>query len=200
MLDVALEVFTRRDFDAASMDEIAEGAGITKPMLYAYFDSKEGLYLACIDRAAQPIIEAVRDAPDPDLPPDLQLWAGLRAFLAWVGKNPEVWSRFFVQASARGGKAEDRVAEFGRELGAVMAGQFTRTAEAAGVSVREEVDVQAALLIGATQAAARWWVEHPDTPSELVALRVMNFAWMGLGDLMEGRLWLPPADAKRSKP
>src|SRR3954470_6292147 len=100
MLDAALGVFTARGFDAASMDEIAAASGITKPMLYSYFGSKEGLYLACIDRAARPLIEALRAAavvPEDD--PARRLWAGTRAYLGWVDAHRELWARFFLEAS-----------------------------------------------------------------------------------------------------
>src|SRR5687767_14290304 len=62
MLDVAARVFAERGYHAASMDEIAAEVGVSKPMLYAYFDSKEGLYLACIDRAGQDLLESMRRA------------------------------------------------------------------------------------------------------------------------------------------
>jgi hypothetical protein len=46
-------------------------------------------------------------------------------------------------------------------------------------------------LTGATMAITAWWLEHPEEPKELQALRLMNFAWMGFGDILEGKLWLP---------
>src|SRR5881398_2656791 len=111
MLDAALEVFTERGFDAASMDEIAAASGITKPMLYSYFGSKEGLYLACIERAARPMIEALRAAVVAQDDPARRLWAGARAYLGWVDDHREIWERFFLEASARGGAPAARVEE-----------------------------------------------------------------------------------------
>lgn len=52
MLDAAVKVFSRRGFHAASMDEIAEDAGISKPMVYAYLGTKEELFVACLHRRA----------------------------------------------------------------------------------------------------------------------------------------------------
>src|SRR3954470_3548476 len=111
MLDAALEVFTERGFEAASMDEIARRVGVTKPMLYSYFGSKEGLYLACIDRAARPMIEALRDAAVAEEDPARRRWAGTRAYLGWVEAHRDVWARFFLEASARGGAPAERVEE-----------------------------------------------------------------------------------------
>src|SRR6058998_775979 len=62
MLDVAGRVFALRGFHAASIEEIAEGAGISKPMIYSYFGSKEGLYLALVRRATDKFYESVERA------------------------------------------------------------------------------------------------------------------------------------------
>src|SRR3954454_23421821 len=156
MVDAALELFTERGFDDVSMDEIAARAGITKPMLYSYFGSKEGLYLACIERAARPMIAALRAAVVVESAPDRRLWAGVRAFLGWVEEHREVWARFFVQASARGGEPAARVQEMARELGTTLGELFVGTAQAAGVATTAEAEAQAVCLYGATEATARW--------------------------------------------
>ncbi len=52
MLDSAVRVFSRRGYHAASMDEIAEDAGISKPMVYAYLGTKEEVFLAALHREA----------------------------------------------------------------------------------------------------------------------------------------------------
>src|SRR4051794_2206270 len=140
MVDAALALFTERGFDAVSMDEIAARVGVTKPMLYSYFGSKEGLYLACIERAARPMMAAMQTAVVAEADPDRRLWAGLRSFLGWVDDHREVWARFFVQASARGGAPAERVEEMSRELGATLAELFVGTAAAAGVAATAEVE------------------------------------------------------------
>ena len=194
MVDAALALFTERGFDDVPMDEIAARVGVTKPMLYSYFGSKEGLYLACIERAVRPMIEEMRAATVAEDEPDRRLWAGIRAFLGWVEDHREVWARFFLQASARGGAPAARVEEMARELGASLTELFVGTAAAAGVATTAEVEAQALCLYGATEAMGRWWLDHPEVPRDLVALRLMNFAWRGLENLIDGRLWLPPPD------
>ncbi len=56
MLAEARRIFAERGFGATSMDEIAEACGVTKPMVYAYFGSKQGLYLACIEHSAGELV------------------------------------------------------------------------------------------------------------------------------------------------
>jgi hypothetical protein len=48
-------------------------------------------------------------------------------------------------------------------------------------------------LTAATMASADYWLAHPDEPRELQALRLMNFCWVGFEQMLNGRLWLPPA-------
>jgi len=52
-------------------------------------------------------------------------------------------------------------------------------------------------LTGATIALLAWSAGRPDEPRELHALRLMNFAWMGLGNLVRGELWLPPTEEEQ---
>ena len=195
MVDAALALFAERGFDAVSMDEIAERSGITKPMLYNFFASKEGLYLACIEHVTRPMIERFGADVVAEEDPARRLWAGTRSFLAWVDDNREVYARLFVEARARGGEPAALVERLSRELAGTLAELFASTAREAGVAPMAEVEAQAICLYGATEAMARWWLEHPEVPRDLVALRIVNFAWMGQENLMRGRLWLPPADA-----
>ena len=84
ILDVAGQVFARAGYESASMDEIAEEAGVSKPMLYAYFRSKEGLYLAYIERAGGELIERLVGAAPPDDHSTAGLKARITEFLAFV--------------------------------------------------------------------------------------------------------------------
>jgi hypothetical protein len=50
-------------------------------------------------------------------------------------------------------------------------------------------------IVGAGEALGDWWVEHPEESAEAMALREMNLIWMGLGGLLRGEYWTPPAVA-----
>lgn len=65
IIDAAIKVFAKRGYHAASVDEIAELAGISKPMVYLYLDSKEGLFLACLRRETERLVTALRAAAGP---------------------------------------------------------------------------------------------------------------------------------------
>ncbi|MBO0683232.1 MAG: helix-turn-helix transcriptional regulator, partial [Candidatus Dormibacteraeota bacterium] len=59
MLETAGRLFAEQGFHAASMEEIADAAGISKPMLYTYFGSKEGLYFAFLELAYRDVISSI---------------------------------------------------------------------------------------------------------------------------------------------
>src|SRR3954453_18045737 len=80
MLDAAVKTFGQRGYMAASMDEIAEPAGVSKPLVYLYLNSKEDLFSACIRREAAALTEAVRSGVRPGTSADRRLWEGLQAF------------------------------------------------------------------------------------------------------------------------
>ena len=92
MLEVAGEVFAERGFHAASMDEIADRADISKPMLYAYFGSKDGLYSAYMQRTGAQLLATMDAAVDPELEPGPQVYASMAAFLGFVEEHREGWS------------------------------------------------------------------------------------------------------------
>ncbi|GAB2654445.1 TetR/AcrR family transcriptional regulator [Saccharopolyspora gloriosae] len=192
ILDAAVEVYAARGFHLASMDEISEVAGISKPMIYAYLGSKEELFVACIQREANRLIEAIGTAVDPEVTPDEQLWRGLRVFFDYVQRNRASWTLVHRQAAAGG---EPFATEFGqwRERAVVLIA--TLLARATENAVRpmqvQQMEPFAAALVGAGESLLDWWIEHPEHTADGLAMRLMNLAWMGFGDLVEGRSWAP---------
>ncbi|MGA8115530.1 MAG: helix-turn-helix domain-containing protein, partial [Actinocatenispora sp.] len=102
MMDAAVTIFAQHGYHAASMEDVADRAGISKPMLYLYLGSKEDLFLACIRREAARVLEAVTSVVDDTLPPDQQLWHGLRAFYAVIAEHRDAWTVLHQQAPAHG--------------------------------------------------------------------------------------------------
>ncbi len=193
MLQVAERAFAGRGFHAASVDAIAEAAGISKPMVYAYFGSKEGLYRACMARARERLFEILRDNVDTSAPPDEQLWHGLLGFFTFVRDEPDPWTVLLGDVTAGTGPFALEGAEVRREIAELVAGLLRRSAAEQGhpIETPEVAEQLARALIGAGESLAVWWGEHPEEPVERVALLLMNFAWNGLGGLAGGRTWTP---------
>jgi AcrR family transcriptional regulator len=193
ILDAAVEVFSRLGFHAASMDEISEVAGISKPMLYAYLGSKDELFAACIRREATRLIEAIGDGVEPDQPPDVQLWCGLRAFFGFVGGQRASWQVLHRQATSQGGPFARELAEMRGRAITLVAALLVHSADAQHAhTTAANTEGLAAALVGAGESMADWWLDHPEETADSVAARLMNLVWMGFGDLVEGRVWHPP--------
>ena len=98
LLEAALELFGDNDYDDVSMDEIAEAAGVSHGLLFQYFGSKKGLYIAGIDDLLEEFRR--RTEPDPSIPPAEQLRAGLRAYVDWVAEHPQGFRSLMGQGAA----------------------------------------------------------------------------------------------------
>jgi AcrR family transcriptional regulator len=169
ILDVAGHVFARAGYDAAAMDEIADRAGVSKPMLYTYFGSKEGLYLAYVDRAGGELLERLVGARPAGSGSAAMLRARIGEFLSFVEEHADGWRVLFRELVSTRPFAE-RVAEL-RE----------RIVRAIRVMVEDGVggscsgypppaaDAIAHAVVGAGESLANWWLDHPDVPRDAVA-------------------------------
>ncbi|MEV7977419.1 TetR/AcrR family transcriptional regulator [Streptomyces sp. NPDC086519] len=195
MLDAAVRTFGQRGYMAASMDEIAELAGVSKPLVYLYLNSKEDLFTACIRREAGALTEAVRSGVDRDLPADRQLWDGLRAFFTYTAEHPDGWSVLHLQARTHGEGFAAEVAAMREEIVAFVTQLIVAAAREAHRDPdlgEGEVAGLAEALVGAAESLAAWANATPGVTARQAAATLMNFAWAGLGNLMEGRPWSPP--------
>ena len=206
MLDAAVRTFGQRGYMAASMDEIAELAGVSKPLVYLYLNSKEDLFTACIRREAAALTEAVRSGVRPGTGADRQLWEGLQAFFSHTARNPDGWAILHLQARTHGEPFAAEVAAMREEIVAfvtrliALAARGGRTPDPVGSSgdhrdpdlPEREVAGLAEALVGAAESLAAWANATPGVSARQAAATLMNFAWAGLGNLMEGRPWSPP--------
>ncbi|MGH3994271.1 MAG: TetR/AcrR family transcriptional regulator, partial [Pseudonocardiaceae bacterium] len=99
MLEVAEELFAERGYQAASMDEIAERVGVSKPMLYAYFGSKDGLLLGCVRRARAELREVTMAAIAQGGTPYEVLRRGLIAHFRFIDAHTSAWAILRTEAA-----------------------------------------------------------------------------------------------------
>jgi AcrR family transcriptional regulator len=198
MLDAAVQIFGRRGYMAASMDEIAELAGVSKPLVYLYLNSKEDLFTACIRREAKALTEAVRAGVRTGAPADRQLWDGLRAFFTHTARHPEAWVVLHLQARTHGDPFAAETAAMREEIVAFV----TQLIAAAARDAHRDPDLPerevaglAEALVGAAESLADWANTTPGVTAKQAAATLMNFAWAGLGNLMDGRPWAPPGES-----
>lgn len=160
MLDIAAQVFGRRGFHAAAMDEIARACGVTKPMLYAYFQSKEGLYLATVDRMGHALVSAVQALlQEPD--PRKRLQQGVDVILRFIEKDSHAWSVLYAEGLGEGPVAR-HVAGYRERI--VELAARTLAEASPGFATARSAEPYAVGLLGAGEALARWWLAHRKVP------------------------------------
>jgi AcrR family transcriptional regulator len=183
MLDAAVAVFSRRGYHGAGVDEIAEAAGISKPMVYAYLGTKEELFIACLYREGARLMEALVAATlADDLAPDEQLRRGLRAFFGFVATHRDGWIVLYQQA-----RGQEQFAGVLAQMRERMVEIVSRMlARAAGPEVRDDdVTTSAYAVVGAAEALADWVVNHPDEDPDRLATRLTNVVWLGIGVVVD---------------
>ncbi|CAM5490912.1 TetR/AcrR family transcriptional regulator [Streptomyces tanashiensis] len=197
MLDAAVLSFARHGYQAASMDEIAELAGVSKPLVYLYLNSKEELFTAVIRREAGALLGAVAagvGVGGPEVPPDERLWAGLLAFFTYAAEHPDSWVVLSRQARTQGEPFAGEAARMRDGIVRFVAGLIGEAAagvEGGGGITPRDVDALAQALVGAAESLAGWANETPGVTAKEAAATLMNFAWAGLGNLMKSERWSP---------
>lgn len=193
ILDAAVRVFSQHGYHAASMDEISDVAGVSKPMIYAYLGAKEDLFAKCIRREADRLIETVRLGVRTELPPDMQLWHGLRAFYRFVAEHQEAWTVLHRQALTAGGQFAGEIHDLRKMAIDLVAGLVVTAGTKRGLGEAAEFSgpALAVALVGAAESLADWWLDHTDISDGVLASWLMNLVWLGFNDLVEGKTWRP---------
>jgi len=189
ILDSALEVFSSRGYHAASIDEIAQEAGISKALIYEHFPSKKDLHASLLESQVQEIFERLaQSAAGPD-PGEVRLRAGVDAFLEWVDTHPRAFRLLFRD------NFESDVAEVRQRLqqqatyaiaGLMASEPVVKHDDISDKKRRLAVEMFAQQLSGAVQSLAIWWQEHPKISRAFVVDCVMEFAWIGLERVRAG--------------
>jgi len=193
ILDAAVQVFSRHGYHSASMDEISDVAGVSKPMIYSYLGAKEDLFTKCIRREASRLMETVRLGVHSELPPDMQLWHGLRAFYRFVADYRDAWTVLHRQALTVGGQFAGEIHALRARAIDMVAGLVVTAGTKKGLSEMVEFSgpALAVALVGAAESLADWWLDHTDVSDGVLASWVMNLVWLGFNDLLEGQVWRP---------
>jgi AcrR family transcriptional regulator len=158
-LDAARILFAERGFAAVTMDEIAAEVGVTKPLLYAYFGNKEGLYLACMEPAAEALVDTVAAAVEATEHPAETLRAGVHAFFIFVDADRDAWRVLFDETLPAGAEPARRAAEQRERLtNLVAAAQLERLPEERRAGAQVEIEAISAAMLGAAEALAHWWL------------------------------------------
>jgi AcrR family transcriptional regulator len=173
MLDAAGAAFAEHGFHAASMDAIAGAAGISKPMLYNYFGSKEGLYTAYLERSGRALVAVMRDAAPLDAPAPERLEAGARAFFSYVEEHRTGWAALYNEAVTQSRPVAAEIAALRGRVAGMVAGVIAADRTPVGDGEREAL---AHAFVGAGESLANWWLANPTASADDMARILVRFA------------------------
>ena len=177
LLGAAQEVFVAQGYHAAAMDEIAERAGVSKPVLYQHFPGKLELYLALLDESVDELAGLVRDALSSTTDNKQRVPATFRAFFDFVGGTGEAFRLVFESDLSNEPEVRARLNRTTRAV-ADMISQFIR--EDAGLS-DEEAHLLGMALVGMAQVSARYWLSTDRAiPKEAAEQLLARLAWRGI--------------------
>jgi AcrR family transcriptional regulator len=179
LIEVGRSVFAAKGFEAASIEEIAGRAKVSKPIVYEHFNSKEGLYAVIVDREVRALVDRLTASLEGDQPRALVHQAAL-AFLTYIEEEPEGF-RILVRDSpvaSSTGTLASVIGDLATHVEFILRDQF----KARGFDVKL-APLYSHALVGMVALVGQWWLEAGQPKKNVVAAHLVNLAWNGLAAL-----------------
>ncbi len=179
LVDVGRLVFAKRGFEGASIEEIADRAKVTRPVVYEHFGGKEELYAVVIDREMEYLVRRITEAIATGTPRE-RIEAAALAFLSYVKDHPDGFAVLTHDApvTTAGGGMSSLLNDMAERVGDVFAASF----KAAGYDPKS-APIYAHALVGMVTFVGQWWTHARKPAVEEVASHIAALAWMGLRHL-----------------
>ena len=194
LMEVGRSVFAAHGYEAASIEEIAQKAGVSKPIVYEHFGAKEGLYAAIVDREMDNLVARVSERIAQGTPRE-RFEAAVLAFMSYVKEEPAgfaVLTRDSPNDEARRGLTRV-IDDLAQRVGDIFQSEFER----AGYNPKV-APIYANALVGMVTQVGQWWAAEGRSFSlEHVARHVAALGWMGLRHLPKDPV--PPATRNGAK-
>lgn len=187
----ATEVFAERGYEGAPMDEIARRSGVSVPVVYDHFASKQDLFRRLLERTRDELLAVWREHLAGDEPARRRIPRAIDAWAGYVQANPFATRMFFRESTG-----DPEVQRLHREvraealgaLGAIL-GREPGAEHLAGSADAEALEMAAAIIRAGLTGLALWWSEHPHVAREQVVAAAVNVLWVGLERVGRGEYW-----------
>jgi AcrR family transcriptional regulator len=176
LIEVGRAVFAEKGYEGTSVEEIAERAKISKPIVYEHFGGKEGLYAVIVDREMDYVVRQISAGIDAETPREMIRGAAL-AFMRYVEERPDGFAVLRKDSPTTSGLA-NLLAEVADKVGDVVHIQLER-----GGYDTDAAPLYAQALIGMVTFVGQWWEENPQMSADEAAAHISALAWMGLRHL-----------------
>ena len=178
LLAAAQDVFAANGYHAAAMDEIAERAGVSKPVLYQHFPGKLELYMALLDTHVDELIRRVTEAMESTTDNKLRVRAAVGAYFDFVDGESQAF-RLVFESDLRGEPLVQSAID--RATDASVAAITTTITADAGLD-EDRAKLLAGGMVGVSQVTARSWLaEGRKLPKDDAVALISNLVWRGIG-------------------
>jgi AcrR family transcriptional regulator len=180
LLDIGRSLFADKGFDATSVEEIAQRAGVSKPVVYEHFGGKEGLYAVVVDREMRALLDSITGALTSQGPPRELLERAAFALLDYVESSTDGF-RILVRDSPVAqstGTFASLISDAASQVEHIMANQFTTRGFNPVFA-----PMYAQMLVGMVALTGQWWLDARRPEKADVAAHLVNLAWNGLSGL-----------------
>jgi AcrR family transcriptional regulator len=175
LLAVALDVFARQGFHGTAMNDVADAAGVTKPVLYQHFRSKRELYLALLGEVGARLRTTIEKAGTEEGGPRAQVERGFLAYFKWVKEDRAAFLLLF----GSGARRDEEFAEAVRRFELAIADSIAPLIQADIDADHQRIIAHG--LVGLAEGTSRRLLAlGGDFDPELVAKQVADLAWAGL--------------------
>ncbi len=177
LLESALEVFGAQGYHAAAMDDIADRAGVSKPVLYQHFPGKLDLYLALLDKSCDTIIDACRQVLVSTEDNKQRVAATMQVFYDYVANAQGAFRLVFESDLTNEPAVRERVDRVTREC----AEAITKVIHEDTGLPAEQSRLLSVSLVGMAQVSARFWLDADgEVSQDQAAALVAGLAWRGI--------------------
>jgi AcrR family transcriptional regulator len=189
--EAASRLIAERGYDAASLEEIAAAAGVSKAVLYDHFASKAELQISLLNQNSEALMAFVVERVSSESGPAARLRGGIEAFFEFVETNEFAWRMIFRDPPSDP-TIVDACLEMRRNvtLGiAAMMRTQTEVAERVEGGDPYRLEMLAEQLKMAMAGLAAWWYEHRELSREQIIAAHMELTWLGMDRLATGERW-----------
>ena len=178
LIEVARGLFAERGFEGSAIEEVANRAAVSKPVVYEHFGGKDGLYTAVVDREVDLLLSMMREALTAGTSRELLEQAAI-ALLGYIERHPEGF-RILVRDSPIGTSAsfQSIIGDVATRVEGILMEAFTRR----GLDAKT-APMYAQMLIGMVGTTGQWWLDTRRPDRHVVAAHLVNLAWNGLRGL-----------------
>ncbi|RAG84677.1 TetR/AcrR family transcriptional regulator [Streptacidiphilus pinicola] len=177
LLGAAQEVFVAQGYHAAAMDDIAERAGVSKPVLYQHFPGKLELYLALLDKHCEALVEAIRAALESTTVNKNRVLATTEAYFDYVSSESGAFRLVFESDLTNEEAVRERVERVTRDTATLVSKVIAEDTDLP----EEESMLLAVGVCGLCQITARFWLAQGATiPQDEAVRMVSSLSWRGL--------------------